>query len=413
MASVQPRLAPLTRWSLWLVAAGASALGAAIVAGACTPAPSNIDLGTGGSGGAGGTGSGGGGTGGAAPNHGKELFAALKDDFYKACGSCHDAGGIADTPFLAGPDVYATISSWPGLVVKDPKESKLLTYPVAGPQHTYKKLDSAQYKDTLYPAIEAWLTEEAKNIVTTMMPDAGKTIPPFAPIIGFNAVYLTPLGDELTGMALTFNAVQLDTHVIELDDLEVHPTAALGVHLVHPLFSVFPVGKESDPDPVDSLSNVDQQFDSGQAGPLGPGTLILTNWQAGAKVGVAFQKIEPFTTMMGDAGDDGGTTMGGCKDVASFSTNAAGLLKTNCAGCHGGANGQAKGAVDMSQLTSDPAAACSQIKNRVSPASADQSQLFITTDPGGNAAHPYKFGGDSGKFDAFKQSVSTWISAEK
>jgi len=32
-----------------------------------------------------------------------------------------DAGGIADTPFLAGPDVYATIVSWPGLVVKDAK----------------------------------------------------------------------------------------------------------------------------------------------------------------------------------------------------------------------------------------------------------------------------------------------------
>ncbi|MEP7124562.1 MAG: hypothetical protein ABJE95_26780 [Byssovorax sp.] len=405
------RLAPLTRWSLWLVAAGAFGLGVAIAAGACTTAPTNIDLGTGGSGGAGA--GGGGGTGGASPNHGKELFAALKDDFYMACGSCHDAGGIADTPFLAGPDIYATISSWPGLVVKDPKQSKLLTYPVAGPQHTYKKLDSAQYKDTLYPAIEAWLTEEAKNIVTTMEPDAGKSIAPFAPIIGFNAVYLTALGDEFTGMALTFNAVQLDKHVIELDDLEVHPTAALGVHLVHPLFSVFPVGKQSDPDPVDSLSNVDEQFDSGQAGPLGPGTLILTNWQAGAKLGVAFQKIEQYTTMMGDAGDDGGATMGGCKDVASFNANAAGLLKSNCLSCHGGNNPQAKGAVDMSQLAADPAAACSQIKNRVNPASAAQSQLFITTDPGGNAAHPYKFGGDNGKFDAFKQSVSQWISAEK
>jgi hypothetical protein len=67
----------------------------------------------------------------------------------------------------------------------------------------------------------------------------------------------------------------------------------------------------------------------------------------------------------------------------------------------------------MTALTSDPAAACSQIKNRVSPASAGSSQLFITTDPAGNAAHPFKFGGDSGKFDAFKQSVSQWISAEK
>jgi mono/diheme cytochrome c family protein len=401
-------LTPFTRWSLWLVAAGAFALGAATVAGACTPIPDTLDLGSGGGGGA----PDGGGGGGDALNHGKELFTALESDLYKACGSCHDAGGIADTPFLAGPDVYATMVSWPGIVVQDAKESKLLTYPVAGPQHPYKKFDSAEYATTLLPAVEAWLTEEGKNIVTSTMEDAGKHIDPFAPIIGFNAVYLDALGPEYTGMALTFNAQLLDVHVLELDLLEVHPTAALGVHLVHPLFSVLPVGKSGDPDPVDSLSNVDQSFDSGKAGALGPGTLILTNWRAGAKLAVAFEKIEPFSTLVADGGTDGGIE-GGCKDVASFSANAAGLLKQNCQGCHGGANAQAKGAVDMTALTSDPAAACSQIKNRVSPASAGSSQLFITTDPAGNAAHPFKFGGDSGKFDAFKQSVSQWISAEK
>lgn len=410
---MQTRLNPLTRWSLWLVASGAFALGAATVAGACTPAPDTIDLGTGGGGGSGG----GDGTGGAAPNHGKELFAALEGDLYKACGSCHDAGGIADTPFLAGPDVYATIVSWPGLVVKDAKESTLLTYPVAGPQHTYKKLDSAMYKDTLYPAIEAWLVEEGKNIVTTSATkDAGKYIPPFAPIIGFNAVYIDALGAEYTGMALTFTAVLLGDHVIELDDLQVHPTAALGVHLIHPLFSVYPIGKEYDPDPVDSLSNIDQSFEAGQAGTLGPGTLILTNWQLGAKLAVAFQSIEsispPVTDGGADGGADGGTT-GGCKDVASFSANAAALLEQNCQNCHGGNNPQAKGAIDMSALASDEASACSQVKNRVSPANVGSSQLFITTDPGGNAAHPFKFGGNDANFNAFKQSVSKWISAEK
>ncbi|MFS8071836.1 MAG: hypothetical protein ACMG6S_36155 [Byssovorax sp.] len=401
---------PLTRWSLWLVASGAFALGAATVAGACTPAPDTIDLGTGGGGG----GSGGGdGTGGAAPNHGKELFAALEADLYKACGSCHDAGGIADTPFLAGPDIYATIVSWPGLVVKDAKESTLLTYPVAGPQHTYKKLDSAMYKDTLYPAVEAWLVEEGKNIVTTSATkDAGKYIPPFAPIIGFNAVYIDALGAEYTGMALTFTAVLLGDHVIELDDLQVHPTAALGVHLVHPLFSVYPIGKEPDPDPVDSLSNIDQSFEAGQAGTLGPGTLILTNWQLGAKLAVAFQSIESISLPVTDGGADGGIT-GGCKDVASFGANAAALLKQSCQNCHGGNNPQAKGALDMSSLASDEAAACSQVKNRVSPANVGSSQLFITTDPGGNAAHPFKFGGNDANFNAFKQSVSKWISAEK
>jgi len=407
---VQPHLTPLTRWSLWLVAAGAFALGAATVAGACTPAPDTLDLGSGGSSG---SGSGSGGSGGAVgKNKGEELFAALEGDLYKACGTCHDAGGIADTPFLAGPDIYATMVSWPGIVTQNPQDSQLLTYPIAGPQHPYKKLDSAEYKTTLFPAVKAWLAEEGKGIVTTMTEEAGKHLAPFAPIIGFNAVYLDALGGEFTGMALTFNAQLIDAHVLQLDALEVHPTAALGVHLVHPLFSVLPSGKMGDPDPVDSLSNIDQSFAAGKAGELGPGTLLLTNWRAGAKLTVAFEKIEPIATEMGDGGADGGTN-GGCKDVASFNTNAVGLLKQNCQSCHGGGNAQAKGAVDMTALNSDAAAACSQIKNRVSPNNAGSSQLFITTDPGGNAAHPYKFGGDNGKFDAFKQSVSQWISAEK
>ncbi|APR82453.1 Hypothetical protein A7982_07802 [Minicystis rosea] len=81
--------------------------------------------------------------------------------------------------------------------------------------------------------------------------------------------------------------------------------------------------------------------------------------------------------------------------------------------CHGGGNASAKGAIDMSTIDSDTAKACAQVKNRVSPSDPGSSQLFVTTDPGGNAAHPYKFGGSNSKFDAFKTSVSTWIQAEK
>jgi hypothetical protein len=66
----------------------------------------------------------------------------------------------------------------------------------------------------------------------------------------------------------------------------------------------------------------------------------------------------------------------------------------------------------MSGLQTDPAKACAQIKNRVSPADPPSSQIFITTDPGGNAAHPFKFGGNADTFNNFRNSVSTWIAAE-
>ncbi|MFO0755739.1 MAG: hypothetical protein U0359_04580 [Byssovorax sp.] len=406
----KPLHAP-TRFGLWLVSAGALALVLGQAAGACTEPPSSIIPGLGGGGSGGESGSGG--SGGETGNQGKQLFEALEGELYDACGSCHDANGVADTPFLAGPDRYQSILSWPGIVVKDPTESKLVTYPISSnQQHSYKKIDSAALKSTLLPKVKSWLAEEAKLIVTTDAPDAGKHIDPITPIIGFNAVYLDALGGDYTGMALTFNAQEIGDKALELDDLEVHPTAKLGVHLVHPLFVVYPKGKKADPDPVDSFSNVDQYFDAGQAGTLGPGTLVLTNWAPGAKLSVAFQAIEPFSSQMDDGGVEGGTN-GGCVDVGSFKQNAAPLLKQNCFTCHGGGNPGAKGAVDMSSLDSDAAAACAQVKNRVSPADPAKSQLFITTDPGGNAAHPYKFGGDGGKFNAFKDQVSTWITAEK
>lgn len=411
--AVKKHLSPSTRWTLWLTGAGALALALANAAGACTQPPNSIIPGLGGGGSGGESGEGGGSGGGASANKGKELFAALEGEMVEACGSCHDAGGVADTPFLAGPDRYQSMLSWPGIVMKDPSESKLVTYPIsASKQHSYKKIDSDALKDTLFPKVKAWLAEEAKGIVTTEAPDAGKLIAPFTPIIGFNAVYLDALGGDYTGMALTFNATEIGAKALGLEDLEVHPTNKLGVHLVHPLFVVYPKGKKSDPDPVDSFSNVDQYFDAGEAGTLGPGTLVLTNWVQGAKLSVAFQSITPFSSEIGDGGAEGGVT-GGCKDVEAFKASAQPLLQQNCVTCHGGGNPGAKGAIDMSSLSADPAAACAQVKNRINPDDPPGSQLFITTDPGGNAAHPYKFGGDGGKFNAFRNQVSQWISAEK
>lgn len=413
-------MASATRWGILLVALGGMTLGASMSAASCVTQPTSLNAGgeggvggTGGAGGAGGTG--GAGDGGSTVDPGKatSLFAALEPDLYQACGpACHEAGGVADMPFLQGPDRYQSIVSWPGVVVKNPLESKLLTIPVSGPQHPYKKLDQAPLDTSLLPKIKAWLTEEAKGIVTTQNTDPGKHIDPFVPIIGFNAVYLSPLGAEFTGMAMTFTAYLIDDYAIELSDIQIHPTASAGVHVLHPLFVVSPVGKPADPDPVDSFSNVEQTFEAGAASTLGPGTLVLANWQPNAKLSLAFEEIDVVTEMMMP---DGGTTTtgGGCKDVASFMANAQGPLKQNCTGCHAGGNGQAKGAVDMSKIDSDPAAACAQVKNRVDPQNPAQSQLFITTDPGGNAAHPYKFGGSNNNFNTFETAVTKWIQAEK
>jgi hypothetical protein len=405
------RRSPLSA-SLALVIATVGALGMAALptATGCAHQPDALAGAEGSSGptGAGGQGVGGGDLDAGIENHGAELFAALEDQLVDACITCHDAGGIADTPFLAGPDRYHSIVSWPGVLVANPAESILLTHAVSTGGHSGTNLDSAALKDTLLPAVKAWLDEEATALQAAPVPDAGSYIAPVAPILGFNAMYLDALGDEYKGMALTFNAAELGPATLEISELEVHPTSDLGVHLVHPLFVVYPVGGEPGPDPVDSFSNVDQTFEPAQSAELGPGLVVLTNWSKDAKISIAFETIEPYAGAPADGGMEGG-----CKDVDSFDANAKPLLESNCFTCHGGANAQANAAVDMSKLKTDSAAACAQVKNRVSPDDPPKSQLFVTTDPDGNAAHPYKFGGSASKFDAFQSSVSSWIAAEK
>lgn len=417
MPGVATRIDTKTRWGVLFVAMGGVSL-AMVMGASCTKQPTQLStLGSGGNGGAGGSGAGGGEGGSAPANQGQTLFTALEPTLYMTCGpGCHEAGGIADAPFLQGPDRYQSIISWPGIVVKDPSTSKIETIPVSSnPAHSFKFLDQSPLDTTLYPKLKAWLAAEANGIVSAKN-DAGTGsafVAPFVPIMGFNAVYLTPIGNQFTGMAITFNASLIDANVLALDDIEVQPTNTLGVHVVHPLFAVYPVGKMPETDPVDSFSNVDQYYQPGEKGTLGPGTLILTNWSPNAKLSLGFEKLELVQPMSMDAGDEGGTTGGGCKDVTSFMTNAQGQFKSNCVACHGGGNPGAQGAIDMSKIDSDPAAACAEIKNRVKPSDPPNSQIFITTDPNGNAAHPYKFGGQSSKFDAFKSSVSKWISAEQ
>jgi hypothetical protein len=341
----------------------------------------------------------------------KQLFDGLVGEMLAECGTCHDAGGFADTPFLREPR-YDSITSWPGVLTKDPADSLFLTYPISGGGHSGPNLDSDGLKDTLLPKIQEWLAEEAKAIADTPPEQKGKSVDPFAPILGFNAVYLDSIDPAFAGMAITFKANELTESSLELTTVEVHTTAKLGIHMVHPLFSVYPKGGDPNPDPADSFSNVDQYVDYGKSDDLGPGTLILTNWVQGGKLQISFENVETFTTLSPDGGTDGGLG-GGCVNVDSFNTNAKASFG-QCLGCHGGANGQATAAVDMQGLVNDADVtnACAQIRNRVSPQNPPDSQLFVTTDPNGNAAHPYKFNQNQGAFDGFKAAVSVWIADE-
>jgi hypothetical protein len=350
------------------------------------------------------SGAGGGGGAGGSENIGRELFEALLPDMAKECGACHSTGG--DTPFLGDPttgkpDPYMTITSWQGFVVKEPKKSDLLVHSVS------KEHKGIKPSDALYAKMLEWLTEESLY-VADVSNEEQPTIPPFKPIVGgFNAVYLGALGPGFDGMAVTFVAEELTPTSLSLTDIEVHPTSKLGLKLVHPLFTVFEKGSiDGDPDPVDSFSNVTLELQPGTAGVLGPGTVVLTNWQSESRLSLAF---ESATVIDPNGMVDPNATP--CKAVESFAANAAPALNV-CFQCHGGADPQAQGAVDMSELMSAPDKACGQVLNRVNPSAPAKSQIFVTTNPGNQAAHPFKFAGNMAQYNTFKDAVTKWIQEE-
>ncbi|MBM4359093.1 MAG: hypothetical protein FJ096_13390 [Deltaproteobacteria bacterium] len=342
--------------------------------------------------------------GGDAASAGKQLFEELLPTMVKECGSCHVTG--TDTPFLGDPkagkpDPYETITSWPDFVVKDPEKSYLLVH-ATSPDHK-----SAKPSAELKPALEAWLAEEAKSIADVEQ-EALPTVPPFKPILGgFNAVYLGSLGPAFEGMAVTFVAEELTPTSISLSDIEVHPTSKLGVKLVHPLFTVFEKGSiDGEPDPVDSFSNVTLELQPGTSGVLGPGMVVLTNWKEASRLSLGFEVatvIDPNGTLDPNASP--------CKAVETFTKNAAPALNA-CFGCHGGADAQAQGAIDMSDLMDAPEKTCGQVLNRVNPKSPAKSQIFVTTSPASQAAHPFKFGGSAAQYNTFKDAVTLWIQEE-
>ncbi len=356
------------------------------------------------------------GTGGsvAEANKSHAMFDQLSAQLFQECGACHAIGGPADTPFLGdpkskNPDPYKTITSWPQFIVKDYKTSRLLTHPSTN-EHKGTKPST-----TLVAELEAWLQEEAKA-VKDVSKESKPTLPPFKPIVpGFNAVYLGALGPDFDGMAVTFQSEELTGSTLSLTEIQIHPTTKKGLKITHPLFTVFPAGSmDGQPDPVDSFSNVMQELAPGQSASLGPGKVILTNWKDGAKLSLAFETIAATDPNAGGGGaGGGGASPGGCKAVAAFKANVAPSLANPCFSCHGGANGTATAAVDMKALMTDPAATCAQVLNRVNVTDPAKSQLFVTTNPGGNATHPYKFGGNQANFNNFVSSVTKWIQQEK
>ncbi|MDI1475589.1 cytochrome c [Polyangium sp. y55x31] len=366
--------------------------------------------GTGATGGGGGAGGGGGG--GPSGPSAYELFLKIEPDLVANCNICHKKGGSAPAPFLAGmtpEERYQTITFWPGIVVKAPEQSILLTHPESA---NHGGGEAPRIPEGVKPGVLEWLTAEAAGLPEGNG-DIGPSVRPFRPLPGgaLNTVYLDALGEEFQYMSIAFFAEALggtsdEPTMLRLTNITVHPVVDKPLHIMHPVFTVYVPGQPGDPDPVDSFSNLDQTFTLGGDNTLGTGEVVLTNWQKGAYLGIAFELIEVYG---GNAGP--GT---GCANLTLFQQEVVPVMQTCMMKCHGGANPQAKGTMDLSELNAMmPTAACQEVRARIKPGDPATSQILQVTDPVQPIVHMYKFDGDLNAYNAFKTKVEPWIMAEQ
>jgi hypothetical protein len=381
--------------------------------GACGPDPVKPIPPPIGAGGSGGGGAGGDGGSVVVPPTPYELFLKVEPELKMTCYICHRENGSADAPFLAGStpeERYASITAWPGIVTKTAAESILLTHP---DQPTHGGGEAPPMPPEIKPDVIVWLTAESANAPDASV-DIGPAVKPFKPIVGgaFNTVYLGSLGPDFEFASISFNAKAIggttdDPTMLWLTNITVHTVADKPLHIVHPVFTVYPAGKPADPDPVDSFSNVDQTFTIDGNPTLGTGEVVLTNWVKGSYLGLAFELIEVY------GGNAGAGT--GCKDLATFQTVVVPQMQTCMMKCHGGTDPQAKGTMNLSELNAmPPAAACIEVRARIKPGVPSESQILLVTNPGPPiVVHKYKFDGNLNQYNAFKDAVTPWILSEQ
>jgi hypothetical protein len=357
--------------------------------------------GGGGSGGGGGSSSGSGG--GPTPDTPRDFFnQVVLPGLTDECGACHELGGSADNPFLAKPDAYVSITSWPGIVVADAAKSILVVHPN---EQSHGAGQAPGISEELKATCLEWLAKEAKNLPEAVGALTFK-VKPFKPILGgaLNTVYLDEIDPSLQYASISFNAKELAPSLLQLKNLEIHPVEGQAVHIIHPLFTVYPAKAAADPDPVDSFSGVDQLFTLDGNVELGTGEIILSNWEKDAFLGIAFEQIK---------NEGGGGPPTDCVDPTMFKDVVVPQMKYCADTCHGGANEKANATMDLSKLGDPmPLAACAQVRARITPGDPDNSKILIVTDPKQQAVHMYKFMGNTINYKAFKDAVSPWIDSE-
>src|SRR5579883_615219 len=279
-----------------------------------------------------------------------------KPDLDASCQGCHSMKQQTVDAFLVPGKEYDSITAYHMgvFLTPDPDQSLLLRKG----QHTGPALTSGQYDD-----VKSWLSVEAATRGSAMM--NSPATPSVAVRGGDFYVSLEKLvGDPLA--KITFTVAQQPENTYFISNLQVVAGPLTGIKITHPIFLIFSQSG-ANPDPADSLAQVDISVPAKQSMSLGSGSVILTRVPVPARLALAFQVIAQVNPM------PPGSIQ--CKDFADFDKNVRPVMQAPCAAvCHSTAGAdpraaQATAAFDMgaaaSMVMADRQALCLRALGRV------------------------------------------------
>lgn len=343
--------------------------------------------------------------------------------FANACSSCHGGSNALAPWFLKAntpAEMRTLLLGWTSPVVVNvqaPDQSRVL---LKGAHEGAQALDPTQVL-----AISGWIMAErdAANAGTTsaelttakvdVLTCSGGT--PGDASCPINTIKL----DHLVGASISFVA-QAYGNDLYLSDIFLKASTD-GVYLDHPLFVSWPVAGDEIVDNLDRFSATKLNLAATTATPIcpgpscdhiGAGAAIFVGFSSANKLSITFKVLEPVHPDTSTPPPPAGC---GTNGFASFLTNMKPVLTGLCAGCHGGGNAGAKGAMDLSGLASTTDNnTCHQVRLHIDTATPANSTVLRPPN-GLDAAHPAQ-----GKLTTatnptlvnFTNAVKTWATVE-
>ena len=338
------------------------------------------------------------------------------------CASCH-SGSDPSIAFLKGADAMEqrkTLMEFDPQVVNldAPQSSRMLTKGA----HSGPALTAQQSSDILQ-----WISAEREAAGASGAVDTGLETAAFTPLLctggvpgdatcPINYVDISGLVQGWAGAKIQFVAQPLSQDLYLTNLKLVGGTD--GVYLEHPLFVSWPAaGGDPIPDTLDRFFNVKlNMMPNATPESIGGGTAAFINFTPTNQLTIHFKVVDKYRAdTTGGGGGGGGAT--GCKQLASFKTNAKGPLQTSCGSCHANTgNTNARGAMDIVGIGSTDATVlkgvCDQARTRINFQDTNASGFYIAPNPAQTTNHPFKFASQA-NFDTFKAAVDVWVQAEK